>query len=135
MTWEQIPRNPSPRTLRQFAVLWILCFGSMGAWRLTHDAPTAGLVLVALAAVGVPGLVWPRLLRPIFVGWLMAVFPIGWVVSHVLLSAIFYGLITPIAMIFRASGRDMLRLKPGPRDTYWQTKPAPAGAASYLRQF
>jgi hypothetical protein len=43
-----------------------------------------------------------------------------------------------MAMLFRATGRDMLRLKPGPRDTrdtYWQTKPAPAGAASYLRQF
>ena len=30
MTWDQIPRNPSATTLRQFAGLWLLFFGGLG---------------------------------------------------------------------------------------------------------
>jgi hypothetical protein len=135
MTWNDIPRNPSAKTLRQFAGLCLLCFGTLGVWHLSQGRTTLGICLLLAASVGLPGLVWPKSLRRIFVGWMMLVFPIGWVVSHVLLSVVYYGLFTPMAVLFRLRGRDALRLRPEKMDSYWQVKAQPAGVASYFRQF
>ncbi len=135
MTWNDIPRDPSVKTLRQFAGLCLLFFGGLGVWHLSHDRTGLGVGMLLAATVGLPGLIWPKFLRSIFVGWMMAVFPIGWFVSHVLLSVVYYGLFTPMAVIFRLRGRDALRLRPVGQDSYWQLKPQPVGVASYFRQF
>ena len=39
-------------------------------------------------------------------------FPIGWTVSLVLLGLVYYGLFTPIGLVFRLVGRDALQLRP-----------------------
>jgi hypothetical protein len=135
MTWNDIPRNPSAKTLRQFAGLCLLFFGTLGIWHLSHERTSLGIGWLVAACIGVPGLVWPRCLRPIFVGWMMLVFPIGWLVSHVLLSVVYYGLFTPMGFLFRLRGRDALRLHSSSCDSYWQMKAQPAGVASYFRQF
>ncbi len=135
MTWNDIPRDPSVKTLRQFAGLCLLFFGSLGVWHLSHGRTGLGVAVLLLATIGLPGLVWPKCLRPVFVGWLMAVFPIGWLVSHVLLTVVYYGLFTPMAVVFRLRGRDALRLRPVSLESYWQPKAQPAGVTSYFRQF
>ncbi|MGE3803652.1 MAG: SxtJ family membrane protein [Gemmataceae bacterium] len=133
MTWKDIPRNPSPTTLRQFAALWLVVFGALGA---LHFPELGGKVLLALAGlVGVPGLIQPTLLRPLFVGWMIAVFPIGWTVSHVMLALLFFGLFTPLALWFRVRGRDALWLRRRLMTTYWQPKPAVASVTRYYKQF
>ncbi len=82
------------------------------------------------------GLFWPGALRPIFVGWMVLAFPIGWTVSLLVLALIFYGLFTPMALVFRLMGRDALdRLREPDRPSYWQPKPAPADLRRYFRQF
>jgi hypothetical protein len=137
MTWSDIPRNPSRTTLRQFAGLWLVFFGGLGCRHLLGQDPSpAGWLLVALALLaGLPGLIRPRLMRPLFVGWMIAVFPVGWMISRLVLGAIFYGVFTPLGLWFRFRGRDPLRLKRGAATSYWMPKPTPAGAASYYHQF
>jgi hypothetical protein len=80
-------------------------------------------------------MVFPALIKPIYLGWMVAVFPIGWTVSRLLLGAVFFGMLTPLAVVFRARGRDPLHLRRVPRDTYWTAKRQPGGAAEYFRQF
>ena len=41
----------------------------------------------------------PALRRPIYLGWLHAVSPIGWTVSHLLLAAMYYLLIYAIGLV------------------------------------
>jgi hypothetical protein len=127
--FSDINRNPSSRTLREFAALWILFFG--GTAVLKH-LPVFGAVAVA---IGLAGLVWPRLMRPVFVGWMIAAFPIGWLVSHVLLGVLFVAVFVPIGLIFRLTGRDPLRLKKVARETYWTEKLAPTDSSQYFRQY
>lgn len=136
MTWKDLPRNPSAATLRQFAGLWLIFFGVLGLFRWRNEETAWALALWAVAAAGgLAGLVRPVLLRPIFVGWLVAVFPIGWLVSHLLLGAIFYLLFTPLGILRRLLGNDPLHLRKETCDTYWLPKPAAPGPASYYRQF
>lgn len=138
MRWSDIPFSPSPRMLRQFAALWLVFFGGMAAWQgmMRGRVEAAAALAVVAVAVGGLGLVRPALVRPIFVGWMVLAFPIGWAVSLVLLGLIYYGLFTPIALAFRLAGRDALRLRPRPKaDTYWTPRPAVADIRRYFRQF
>jgi hypothetical protein len=129
---------PSDRVLRQFSAIWIIFFGLIALRReLHHHQHTAAVVLAVLAVtIGPLGLIWPRAIKPIFVGWMALAYPIGWFVSRVILGILFYGLFTPVAWIFRMRGRDALGLKRQPEAvTYWHAKPQPSNDSQYLRQF
>jgi hypothetical protein len=137
MTFADIPRNPSPKTLRQFSVLCVIFFGGAAIWQyFVRHRPVAGLVL-AILAVGpaLAGLINPAIVRRIFVGYLFLVFPISWTVSNLLLAGVFYLLVAPMALLMRLFGRDLLRRRPVDRETLWEEKPAPAGPAAYLKQY
>lgn len=138
MRWSDVPRNPTDKVLRQFAGLSLVIFGALSAWNgLVKDRPTAGWIFLAMAlAIGPIGLIRPRLVRPIFVGWMILAFPIGWLVSNVALALIYFGLFTPLALLFRLTGRDPLRRRTRPRsDTYYLPKATPTDLRSYLRQY
>jgi hypothetical protein len=129
---------PDDRMLRQFAALWIAFFAAVAmAQEFYYHRHVLALVLGILAGtVGLIGLVWPRLIKPIFVGWMVLVFPIGWLISHILLAIVFYLIFTPVASLFRILGRDALALKPRPNlASYWILKPKPKAKSEYLRQF
>lgn len=138
MTWADIQRNPSTKTLRQFAGVWLVFFLALAAYQGWYrNKPGWGLGLAVLAVVvGGPGLVFPRILRPIYVGWMMLVFPIGWTVSQIMLLLMFYGIITPIAFVLRLKGRDPLCRKRAPdRPSFWMPKETPADLRRYFRQY
>ena len=77
----------------------------------------------------------PESLRFVFVGWIIAVFPIGWLVLHACLAVVYFGMLTPVGLIFRLMGRDVLQLGRRPEaDSYWQTKPTPP-VGNYYKTF
>ena len=129
------PFAPSPRMLRQFAGLWILFFGALAAWQAFHQNPRWAMILGALAlTLGPLGLAWPRAIKPVFIGWMALVWPIGWLVSRLILGVLFYGMFTPIAAVFRLARRDALALQPQPQAaTYWRRKPPATGKEHYFR--
>lgn len=125
-------------TLRQFAALWLVLFSVLAAMAATrHHSPAAAWLFVVLAmAVGPIGLLKPEAIRPLFTGLIRLTQPIGWVMSRILLAALLYGLFTPVALFFRAIGRDsMNRRFDRNRDTYWAPKKMPVDPRRYLRQY
>jgi len=138
MTWSDIPRNPTPKALRQFSAAWLVFFLVIGAHQyLKRDHHTLGLVLAVLSLVfGIPGLAKPAVVRWLFVTWMTLAFPIGWAISQLMLAVMFYLLLTPLAFLFRLQGRDPLARKPNPnRPSFWEPKPNPRDVRSYFRQY
>jgi hypothetical protein len=138
MTWSEIPFKPTAKALRQFAGAWLVFFLALGAHQyLVRKHLAFGLTVMALALViGLLGLIQPRAVRWLFVGWMVVAFPIGWLLSLLMLSIMFYGLITPVALLFRMRGRDLLgRKRPPPGATFWLPKPTPQDVRSYFRQY
>ena len=45
-----------------------------------------------------------------FLGWMYAAFPIGWTISHLLLLAVYYFVLTPVGLALRLTGRDPVDL-------------------------
>ncbi len=126
---------PGPRELRQFAGFNLLACAFLGflAWR------SSGHVLAYViwgfggfvAAVGIP---FPGAIRPYYALLMGVTLPIGWLISNLFLRIIFYGVFTPLGLLFQLFGRDSLLLKKPPGDTFWRPYPRPKGVASYYRQ-
>jgi predicted Co/Zn/Cd cation transporter (cation efflux family) len=77
----------------------------------------------------------PALLRVPFVLAMALTSPIGWVVSHLVLAAIFFALITPIGLLMRVLGRRAMDLEiDRAAESYWQEHSAPRDQREYLRQ-
>lgn len=129
--------HPTDRMLRQFAGAWLLVFSGLAAnqW-LTRGHPRAAIALAGIALViGVAGLLRPRLVRWLFVGATVLAFPIGWVVSQVMLVVLFIGVVTPVALLFKVRGRDRLARKRSAQSSYWKPKTAMEDMRRYLRQY
>ncbi len=136
MQWSDIQFSPTERTLRQFAGLCLLVFGLLAIFE-TIVRHRSGLALVygfVALVVGPLGLFRPQAVRPIYVGWSVLAFPIGWVVSSTILALLFYGMFTPLALVFRAFGRDVLARRHPDVRTYWTPKPAARNLRDYFRQ-
>ena len=82
--------NPTHRFLRQFAGLFVLFFTIIGAGRFYTDDPTMAYVLWSIAPVGLVGLAWPTFMRYVYVTWMALFFPLGWTVSMLIRSSIYY---------------------------------------------
>ncbi len=137
MQFTDIPRNPDSRTLRQFAGLWIVFFGvfALSQYFRSGNTATAAVLATIALGLGLPGIFYPGLLRPVFVGWLILVFPVGWLVSHLILFLVFWGVFLPVGVLLRIAGHDPLRLKKPEGDTYWERKTQETNLRRYLKQF
>lgn len=139
MKWSDIPRNPDARILRQFGGLCVLFFGGLALYGAVVKGHVTGPVVfgIVAAVAGIAALVRPMALGPVFVGWMILAFPIGFVISNLILLGVFAFVFTPVALIFRLIGRDALglRKKPPSAGTYWMPKTQPADPRRYLKQY
>lgn len=55
------------------------------------------------------GGILPQALAPVHKGWMWVGHILGWINTRILLGIVFYGLITPIGIVFRLMGKDMMR--------------------------
>jgi hypothetical protein len=139
--------RPDTRKLRQFGATALVAFAILGlvlrargalfGVPLGEAAAPLGLALVALGALsGLFALLWPRGNQPLWVALSVATFPLGWVLSYLVLALLFYGLLTPLGVVFRLLGRDPLERRFEPdRASYWKDLAEIDDDERYFRQF
>jgi hypothetical protein len=105
-------------------------------YRRTHALPWPLAIWISAAVLSIAGLVRPSVMKPIWVGWMTAVFPIGWTISHLVLAVTYYLVLTPVGILLRLTGRDpMTRRLDRQAPTYWQRHQQIDDTARYFRQF
>ncbi|MBI5508192.1 MAG: hypothetical protein HY903_05515 [Deltaproteobacteria bacterium] len=131
--------NPDAAQLRWFGLLWLpLFFAAVAFVLMTRLAmPDAWTILAPLALLSaILGAMTPQTLKPVFVGLLLLTFPIGFVVSHLVMFALFFFVVTPVGLGMRLFGRDALRLRfENKAMSYWIKRPAKSPIHRYFRQF
>ncbi len=142
----EIRRDPSRAELRWFGLTLAVTLGVLGVvvWGkgrfilgTGHAPPIASWVVWGIGVV-VPAVYYavPRARKRIFVGFMYLVYPIGLVMSHIILGVVFYLVITPIGVVMRLFGHDPMGrgFDPG-ASTYWTEHRTGADPARYFRQF
>ena len=140
--------KPDRSQLRWFGLFCVIGFGGIGTFIFFKQglfgfdfaettALTTARVLWGLAgACGFLALVLPVALRPLYVVLTAISLPIGFVLSHVLMALVFYGLLTPVGLFFRLTGRDPLERKfDRSATTYWVPRETVKDVTRYYRQF
>ena len=130
--------NPPRGHLRVFAVLLIIFFGIVSwlVYRWTESTQIAVTIFVVAAVVAVAGLIVPKLIHGVYVVWMALAFPIGFVISHLAMGLVYYGLFTPLGLAMRLFGRDPMQLRPNPHaKSYWKRRPDTTDSKRYFRQF
>jgi TRAP-type C4-dicarboxylate transport system permease small subunit len=134
----QINKNPSSRDLNWFGILFAAFFGLVGwlAWRRFGSERTA-LVLWGIGVV-IPAIYYasPGLRRPIYLAWLYLAFPIGVVVSYVVLAFVYFAVFAPVGLIMRLVRHDPLqRAFDSARKTYWVEHRTGGQTSRYFSQY
>jgi Na+/proline symporter len=134
----EINRHPTQRQLRQFAGLVLpLCGVLLAAlvWSRTGQRAVAGGIVAGTALIALCGLYRPALARSVYLGWMYAAYPFGWLIGHAMLCAVFFLIVTPLGLLMRAVGRDPLQRKfDASRASYWKRR-AESDRTRYFRQF
>ncbi len=95
----------------------------------------ASLVAIGILS-GLFSLLAPRANLPLYVGTTLFAFPIGFVLSYVILGTLFYLVITPVGLLVRLAGRDpMGRRFARDASSYWVDARSARSKESYFKQF
>jgi ABC-type uncharacterized transport system permease subunit len=136
MSLIRIDKNPSGRQLSVFAGAWavFLMVWAFAFWhRGRHDA--AVYLWVAAGVVPLAGAASRKLLRHVYVGMSYATYPVGYVVSHVVLALVYFLALTPIGLTMRLLGHDPLSRKFDPAaKSYWKQRENAKPVESYFDQ-
>jgi saxitoxin biosynthesis operon SxtJ-like protein len=130
-----------PRSERAFGLVFAAVFLVIALWPLLERASAHGSPRIwAIAAAGAFALcAWlaPRLLAPLSRLWIRFGELLHRIVSPIALGAIFFGVITPFAVVMRLFKRDALLIrKRSARPSYWVRREPPGPPAdSFGNQF
>jgi multisubunit Na+/H+ antiporter MnhG subunit len=125
------------KELREFGVvvgLVLILFGAVAMFRGKPFYPYLYGAGLALAAFGV---LMPKTLKPLQKAWMASALVIGFVMSRLILGILFYLVMTPIGLLMKLFGKDLLdeRLEKE-KASYWIERGKDAIAAeSYEKQF
>ncbi|ALP53350.1 hypothetical protein Tel_09390 [Candidatus Tenderia electrophaga] len=123
------------RQERQFGAVLAIIFAAVGLWPLLHaQAPAWGWVGISAALLLVAGLA-PAVLSPVVKIWLKIGHIIAVINTWLLLAIAFFLLITPLALLFRLFGRDLLALRVKKKDSYWLAHDKRWSPDSFKNQF
>ena len=68
------------------------------------------------------GIIAPSILKPIYKIWMVFAVIIGWIMTRLILSILFYTIISGIGILTRIIGKDFLSLKLKDQESYWNDR-------------
>ncbi len=115
------------RSLRSFGLVVGGVFMGIAVFILWRRGWEPSAVVYGLGGFGgalvLFGLLAPMLLRPVYRVWMGLALVLGFVMTRVLLSLVFFGVMLPIGLALRLVGKDLLHGRPDSAlPTYWIEK-------------
>ena len=122
---------------RSFGLVFAAFFVIVALLPASHGAPLRWWALGLAAGFAIVAFIVPRVLHPLNRAWLALGLLLHHVVNPVIMAVMFFGAILPMALLLRALGKDLLRLKRDPQAaSYWIPREQPAPApGSMSKQF
>lgn len=136
--WEHLPKEASTKTLVSSAVIWAVLLPG-GAWLFHYWGRferTTALIFTAVGVVlGVAQLL-PGVGEKVYLGILRVSAIFGYFIFRILLTLVFFLLVTPMGFGLRLAGKDPLELHPKSGVLpFWHAHTRPSDARRYYRLF
>ena len=109
--------------LRKFGILIGVILGLLGGYLIWRKNEYSYCYFIFSSFFIITGLLFPRLLNPIYRIWMSFAIVMGWVMTRVILIFLYFVILTPIAFIARIARENMLELEFSRKSvTYWKPK-------------
>ena len=105
---------------KSFGILFFIVFLGFGLWPITYeDNPNIYLLIISIIFL-ILGLINSKLLSPLNSIWIKFGELLGKIIAPMVMAIVFFIILTPISLIVRLFGKDLLGLKFTKKvKTYW----------------
>ena len=105
---------------KSFGILFFVVFLGLGLWPLINDNnPNIYLIIISIIFL-ILGLLNSKLLSPLNLFWIKFGELLGKIIAPIVMAIIYFFILTPISLIVRFFGKDLLSLKFSKQiKTYW----------------
>ena len=139
MSMIEINWNPKNKELRNFGNIAVIAsiILSLLLYLFKHIPLSWIMVIISIGfIIFLSSLISAKLTRIIYLGLTLLTFPIGWVISFLVLVIFYFLIITPIGLLFRLTGHDPLHRNFEPSvKSYWLKRKSPDKLDRYFHQF
>ena len=135
--FQHVKWRPDRRELRRFAVAMLVGFSLLGlfaAWR-AKGIGNGSIVLWGIGVTLAIAAFVPKLNRVAYLAVYLPSSIMGYVVSNIILTLMFFLVITPLGIILRLMGKDLLQQRRPKQKEMWTPVKAVKTEDSYYRQF
>lgn len=135
--FQHVKWRPDATELRRFAIAMLIGFfvlGALSAWR-ARGIGTGSVVLWTTGASLAVAAFIPKLGRIAYLAVYLPTSIIGYVVSNVMLTLMFFLVVTPLGIVMKLMGKDVLQQRRPDRTTQWTPVKETRTEDSYYRQF
>ena len=105
---------------RSFGILFFIVFLGFGLWPLTKEmSPNVYLIIISVIFLTL-GLLNSKLLSPLNEIWIKFGEILGKIIAPLIMALVYFLILTPISLLVRAFGKDLLGLKYlKQQNSYW----------------
>ena len=127
----------SNREIQKFGLIAVVFFGCLCLLGLWMNKPLPTYLFGSLCMLGFGFIIFPSRLRPVHAAWLKIALFLNKMVTVLILTLVYYLLITPLALIKRLFGGHPLPVKPDKNvSSYWVDRNEPAQPKErFLKRF
>ena len=104
---------------RSFGLLFFIVFFIIGLWPLKNDSELNYIFIGISIIFLILGLMNSKILTPFNKIWVKFGELLGRIIAPIVMAIIYFFILTPISLILRISGKDLLNLKFSKEKSYW----------------
>ena len=108
---------------RSFGIVFFIVFLLIALYPLTYSQDIRIWSVIISIIFLVLGLFNSKILTPLNKLWFKFGIFLGKIISPIIMGIIFFLVVTPIGLVMRIFGKDLLRLKKDNSNTYWINRP------------
>jgi len=125
------------QNLKKFGITMAVAFMVITGIILLKHRHSALPTLIIAVIFFIFAYIAPFVLKPVYILWMRLAFILSWVNTRLILTLIFYLVFTPIGLVLRVCGVDLLQIKiKKDKTSYWlKREPKVFSPTDYQRQF
>ncbi|MFH0790877.1 MAG: SxtJ family membrane protein [Candidatus Omnitrophota bacterium] len=129
--------NLSTKNLRKFGITMAAAFLVISFFILIKHRNSPLPAVITAIIFFISAVLIPNLLKPVYIFWMRLAFILGWINTRLILCVIFFLILTPIGLVIKLFGIDLLDTKTDKnKQSYWIKKDKKEfSLADYERQF
>ena len=112
-------------TNKNFGLTFFIVFLIISLWPLMHNEQIRVWSLLIAFIFLILGMLNSKILTPLNTTWFKFGLFLGKIISPIVMGIIFFLIVTPISIIMKIFGKDLLNLKYNNQKSYWVEKTGP----------